>query len=94
MDRAAFRELIAAGPLLGDGGTGTCLVAAGARADGCFDALNLDERDLVRGVHASFVEAGAQLIETNTFGANRYKLAQHGRERSVHEINVAGVAPI
>lgn len=62
------------------------------RADACFDALNLSARDLVREVHASFVEAGAQLIETNTFGANRFKLGAHAIEDRVREINIAGVA--
>jgi homocysteine S-methyltransferase len=92
MDRNAFRELVAAGPLLADGGTGTSLVSAGARPDACFDALNLDARDLVRSVHESFVDAGAQLVESNTFGANRFKLAGWGLEAKVHEVNVAGVA--
>jgi len=78
--------------LLADGGTGTTLVARGVRPDACFDALNVAARDLVREVHESFVEAGAQVIETNTFGANRYKLAAHDFAFRVHEINVAGVA--
>ena len=78
--------------MLADGGTGTTLVARGVRPDACFDALNVAARDLVREVHESFVEAGAQVIETNTFGANRYKLAAHDFAFRVHEINVAGVA--
>ena len=68
------------------------MVAHGAQPDACFDALNVTSRDLVREVHASFVEAGAQVIETNTFGANRYKLAAHGFGGRVREINVAGAA--
>jgi len=90
--RSEFADLIAAGPLLADGGTGQTLVARGVRPDACFDALNVAARDLVREVHESFVEAGAQLVETNTFGANRYKLAAHDFGFRVHEINVAGVA--
>jgi len=78
--------------LLSDGGTGTTLVARGVRPDACFDALNVAARDMVREVHESFVEAGAQVVETNTFGANRYKLAAHDFAFRVHEINVAGVA--
>jgi methionine synthase / methylenetetrahydrofolate reductase(NADPH) len=78
--------------LLSDGGTGTTLVARGIRPDACFDALNVAARDMVREVHESFVEAGAQVVETNTFGANRYKLAAHDFAFRVHEINVAGVA--
>lgn len=92
MDRDAFVRLTEAGPLLGDGGTGTALVARGAQADACFDALCVSSRDLIREVHADFVNAGACLVETNTFGANRYKLAAHGYESRVHEINVAGAA--
>ncbi|HEX9712660.1 MAG TPA: bifunctional homocysteine S-methyltransferase/methylenetetrahydrofolate reductase, partial [Actinomycetota bacterium] len=92
MDRTAFRALVAEGPLLGDGGTGTSLVARGARPDGCFDALNLTDRDGVRAVHAEFVDAGASVIESNTFGANRYKLAAHGQADLLREINIAGVA--
>ena len=92
MDRHAFRALIEVGPLVGDGGTGTSLVAHGARPDSCFDALNLTHRDLVREVHRAFVEAGAQVVETNTFGANRYKLAAHDIAGMVREINLAGAA--
>ena len=92
MKRSEFADLVAGAPLLADGGTGTALVARGVRADACFDALNVAARDLVREVHESFVEAGAQLVETNTFGANRYKLAAHDFGFRVHEINVAGVA--
>ncbi|HVL33389.1 MAG TPA: homocysteine S-methyltransferase family protein, partial [Actinomycetota bacterium] len=91
MDRIAFRALTAEGPLLADGGTGTALVSRGARPDACFDALSLTDRDLVRSVHAAFVEAGAYLIEANSFGANRYKLAAHGLGDKVREVNVAAV---
>jgi len=90
--RSEFADLVAEAVLLADGGTGQSLVARGVRPDACFDALNVAGRDLVREVHESFVEAGAQLIEANTFGANRYKLAAHDFGYRVHEINVAGVA--
>lgn len=62
------------------------------RPESCFDALSVSARDVVREVHGSFVEAGAQLVATNTFGANRYKLAAHGFQDRVREINVAGAA--
>lgn len=88
MDRAAFADLVRQGPLAGDGGTGTSLAARGARSG--FDLLTLRDRDLVRAVHASFVEAGAQVVETNTFGANRFKLGADAG--LVQELNVAGVA--
>lgn len=101
MDRKTFRRLVHAGPILGDGGTGTCLAGSGTRVVSTFDALNLTSPETVLAVHRDFVDAGARLIETNTFGANRYKLADHdttgtgssGRDSSglVGEINAAGV---
>ncbi|HEX9775166.1 MAG TPA: homocysteine S-methyltransferase family protein, partial [Actinomycetota bacterium] len=83
---------MAEGPLAGDGATGTELVARGASPAACFDVLSLTDRDLVREVHRAYVEAGAQVVESNTFGANRYKLAAHDFGGRVHEVNVAGVA--
>src|ERR1051325_8364865 len=92
MNRKDFASLVAQGKLLADGGTGTSLLARGAHPDACLDALSLTNRDLVREVHAAFVEAGAQLLVANTFGANRYKLAQHDLGGTVAEINAAGIA--
>lgn len=91
MDRDAFRELVQAGPILGDGGTGTSLIASGAKVPSTFDALNLTAPGDVLALHRSFVEAGARLIETNTFGANRYKLGDDGSADTVRQINAAGV---
>jgi homocysteine S-methyltransferase len=59
--------------------------------DECFDALNLEKPALVGQVHRAYIEAGSEVIQTNTFGANRYKLAEHGLEDQVTEINRAGV---
>jgi homocysteine S-methyltransferase len=78
-------------PLLGDGAMGTVLNASGVSFEGCFDALNLNNPALVGGIHRAYIEAGAQVIQTNTFGANRYKLAAHGLEDRVAELNRAGV---
>jgi len=78
-------------PLLGDGAMGTLLNARGVGFDQCFDALNLTNPALVGEIHRAYIEAGAQIIQTNTFGANRYKLAAHGLEAKVAEINRAGV---
>lgn len=78
-------------PLLGDGAMGTMLNARGVAFDQCFDSLNLSQPALVGDVHRAYIEAGAQVIQTNTFGANRYKLAAHGLESRVAEINRAGV---
>ena len=77
------------GVYLIDGGMGTVLYESGVFVNQCYDELNLTEPDRVLGVHADYVRAGAQLIETNTFGANPVKLEPFGLEPSAHEINVA-----
>ncbi len=87
----AFSRRLDAGPLLGDGAMGTMLYARGVPIDGCFDVLNLNAPKLVQAVHADYIAAGADFIETNTFGANRFKLAVHGLQERVSEINRRGV---
>jgi homocysteine S-methyltransferase len=87
-----FRKWLALGePILVDGAMGTMLHARGADFTSCFDALNLTRPDLVGEVHRAYIEAGARIIETNTFGANRFKLAAHGLENHVPQINAAAV---
>lgn len=90
---AAFLELLSSSPLpiLGDGAMGTMLNARGIGFEQCFDELNLTQPSLVAEIHRAYIEAGSQVIQTNTFGANRYKLAEHGLEGKVKEINRAGV---
>ncbi len=78
-------------PLLSDGAMGTMLHQRGVKSDGCFEALNLSQPGLVADLHREYIEAGSQIIQTNTFGANRYKLAQHGMADKTIEINKAGV---
>ena len=78
------------GVLVADGGMGSMLYARGIPLDTSYDALNLTHRDLVRSVHEEFLEAGAVLLETNTFGANRTRLAPHGLAGKVRAINVQG----
>ena len=78
-------------PLLSDGAMGTMLHAHGVSFDQCFDYLNLTHPGTVAEVHQAYLDAGADIILTNTFGANRYKLADHGLQNSVVEINIAGV---
>jgi methionine synthase I (cobalamin-dependent)/5,10-methylenetetrahydrofolate reductase len=78
-------------PLLGDGAMGTLLNARGISFVRCFDELNRLQPALVAEVHRAYIEAGAEVIQTNTFGANRYKLAAHGLDSQVIEINRAGV---
>src|SRR5712691_8368941 len=86
-----FLERLRQGPILADGAMGTMLHQAGARLDACFDALNVSEPERVTHVHRTFAEAGAELLETNTFSANRFKLAAHGLSSEVVAINEAAV---
>jgi methionine synthase I (cobalamin-dependent)/5,10-methylenetetrahydrofolate reductase len=78
-------------PILSDGAMGTMLNQAGASFDACFDQLNLTQPELVAGIHRAYIDAGSQIIQTNTFGANRFKLGHAGLEHSVAAINTAGV---
>ncbi|MBN2147853.1 MAG: bifunctional homocysteine S-methyltransferase/methylenetetrahydrofolate reductase [Anaerolineales bacterium] len=91
--RARFLSLLDSSPrpLLADGAMGTMINARGVGFDQCFDALNLSNPGLIAEIHRSYIDAGAQIIQTNTFGANPYKLAAHGLESKVKEINRAGV---
>jgi methionine synthase I (cobalamin-dependent)/5,10-methylenetetrahydrofolate reductase len=73
--------------LLADGAMGTLLQARGVPASACLEAVVLDDPDRVRRIHEDYIAAGADIIETNTFGANRFRLARHGLEKRVHEIN-------
>jgi len=79
-------------PLLGDGAMGTMLNARGADFDQCFEVLNLNAPHLVEDVHRAYIEAGSQVIQTNTFGANRFKLSAFSLEEQAAAINRQGVA--
>jgi len=83
---------LAASPLLCDGAMGTLLYTRGVSLDACFDVLNLNNPRLIQSIHADYIAAGADCIETNTFGANRFKLAVHGLDGQVREINRRGAA--
>jgi homocysteine S-methyltransferase len=76
--------------LVCDGAMGTMLYARGIVLNRCFDELNLTQPDLVAEVHSEYVRAGADVIETNTFGANKFKLANFGLAEKVRPINVQG----
>jgi len=76
--------------LVCDGGMGTMLYSKGVFVNRCFESLNLSEPDLVAEVHLNYVRAGADVLETNTFGANRIKLAAFGLSEKVRAINIAG----
>src|SRR5512139_1726948 len=86
----AFLDRLSAGTLVFDGAMGTMLYSRGVFLNRCFDELNLSNPALVRGIHDEYVEAGAEVIETNTFGAHRFKLGPHGFEPQVRKINVEG----
>jgi homocysteine S-methyltransferase len=84
-------ERLSTETILADGAMGTMLHAHGIGFEKCFDELNLIKPSAVAEIHRAYIEAGAQLIITNTFGANRFKLAKHGLEDHVVEINKASV---
>ena len=77
-------------PVLCDGAMGTLLYAKGIFINRCYDELNVSQPDLIRGLHHEYLQAGAEIIETNTFGGNSFRLARHGMENRVREINLAG----
>ncbi len=78
-------------PLLCDGAMGSLLYARGITHEQCFDALDLTQPELIQGIHREYISAGAQIIETNTFGANRAKLEEYDLGDRVREINMRGV---
>ncbi|HET7871533.1 MAG TPA: homocysteine S-methyltransferase family protein, partial [Terriglobales bacterium] len=78
------------GPVLCDGAMGTLLYAKGVFINKCYDELNLTQPDLIRGIHQEYLNAGAEVIETNTFGGNAFRLERHGLADKIHEINLHG----
>jgi methionine synthase I (cobalamin-dependent)/5,10-methylenetetrahydrofolate reductase len=85
-----FLERIADGVVVCDGAMGTMLYGRGVFLNRCFDELNLSSPALVRSIHEEYLEAGADVIETNTFGAHRFKLGPHGLDKQVRKINREG----
>jgi methionine synthase / methylenetetrahydrofolate reductase(NADPH) len=82
-----FIARLDAGPILTDGAMGTILYSAGVPFADCFDSLNLEQPELIASVHRSYIAAGAEIIETNTYGANRIKLEPFNLSDKVHQIN-------
>jgi 5-methyltetrahydrofolate--homocysteine methyltransferase len=83
-----WRDLLASHPVvLADGAMGTMLFAAGLQFGDPPEAWNLSHPDVVRRIHRAYLDAGSQIVMTNTFGANRQRLGLHGLERRVSELN-------
>src|SRR5262245_33111020 len=91
-DKTPFLQALSERVILGDGGMGSEIYARGIFINRCYDELNLSNADLIRGIHRDYLKAGSELIETNTYGANRIKLGPHGLESRLEEILRAGVA--
>jgi len=77
-------------PVLCDGAMGTLLYAKGIFINRSYDELNLSQPDLIRGIHHDYLQAGAEIVETNTFGANSFRLARHSLADKVRDINRTG----
>ena len=88
---AEFRKKLESGIVVADGAMGTMLYAKGVFINRCFDELNLSSPQMVKEIHQEYVKAGAEIIESNTFGANRKRLAAFGLAERLKPINEAGV---
>lgn len=88
---ADFLARIKHSSVLCDGAMGTLLYAKGIFINRSYDELNLSQPDLIRGIHHDYLQAGAEIIETNTFGANSFRLARHSVADKVRDINRVGV---
>lgn len=86
-----FKDIIGKKILIIDGAMGTLLMEAGIRPEEGFDLQNIKHPDVIRSIHKKYIDAGADIIETNTFGANRIKLKDYGMENEVARINSLGV---
>src|SRR5438132_4474118 len=86
-----FRDQLNNRVMVADGAMGTVLYSKGVFINRCFDELNLSAPALVKETHQEYVKAGAQILETNTFGANRIRLAAFGLAEKLRAINHAGV---
>jgi len=85
-----IRKRIKQSPVLCDGAMGTLLYSKGVFINRCYDELNLSQPDLIRAIHHEYLQAGAEIIETNTFGANTFRLARHSLADKVRDMNRMG----
>ncbi|MCK4965611.1 homocysteine S-methyltransferase family protein, partial [bacterium] len=77
--------------MVGDGAMGTYLYSKGFSFEQSFDELNLTHPDVIKSIHQEYIAAGSEIIETNTYTANRYRLESYGLDNKVREINLAAV---
>src|SRR5215813_5214143 len=87
----AFREQLSRRVLVADGAMGSMLYDKGIFINRCYDELNLASPDMIRQIHLDYVKAGAEILETNTFGGNRMRLSPFGLGEKLRAINQAGV---
>jgi homocysteine S-methyltransferase len=73
-----FADIFASRPVLADGAMGTVLYARGVFINRCYDELNISDPGLILSIHEEYLQAGAEILESNTFGANRFRLGRHG----------------
>src|ERR1700721_3541998 len=88
---ADFLARIKEFPVLCDGAMGSLLYAKGIFINRSYDEMNLSQPDLIRGIHHDYLQAGAEIIETNTFGANSFRLGRHSLADKVKDVNLTGV---
>ncbi|HEY1802042.1 MAG TPA: bifunctional homocysteine S-methyltransferase/methylenetetrahydrofolate reductase [Terriglobales bacterium] len=85
-----FLERLKSAPILCDGAMGTLLYSKGVFINRSYDELNLSQPELIRGVHHEYLQAGAEIIETNTFGGNSFRLGRYSMGDKVKDVNLAG----
>ena len=90
MSRTNIIEKMKETPLVFDGAMGTVIYERGVFINACFDELNLTRPDLIKSIHREYIDAGADVILTNTFGANKFKLEKFGLGNRVYDINYSG----
>ena len=86
-----FRDPLSSRVIVADGAMGTVLYSRGVFINRCFDELNLSSPDMVRQIHQEYAKVGAEILETNTFGATRQRLGAFGFAEKLKAINLAGV---
>lgn len=91
MSKPNFRDELKKRVIVFDGAIGTMIYNKGIYINQCYELLNISRPELIKEIHKGYIDAGAEVIETNTFGATRLRLAKHGLDDKVRELNIAGV---